>query len=59
MEKYWEMIPQDTLKSLTVKLVQDNLADSSSADVRESVLKVCMLDNCKRFFKIYGLAVNI
>ncbi|XP_060579913.1 condensin-2 complex subunit G2-like [Ruditapes philippinarum] len=55
MEKYWEMIPQDTLKSLTVKLVQDNLADSSSADVRESVLKglAILLDNplCHLFLK--------
>lgn len=40
MQSYWEMIPQQTLKFLTVKLLQDCLSDSSSADVRESVIKV-------------------
>ena len=40
MKDYWSVIPQDTLKDITIKLVQDLLGDTSSAEVRESVVKV-------------------
>lgn len=47
MQKYWEMIPLDTLKNLMFKLVQDRLCETSSAAVRESVIKglTILLDN--------------
>lgn len=55
MKKYWDVIPQDTLKNLTLKLVQNSLNDASSADVRESVIKglTILLDNklCHLFLK--------
>jgi len=40
MRDFWEVIPQDVLRALTLRLVQDLVNDSSSADVRESVIKV-------------------
>ncbi|XP_052253348.1 condensin-2 complex subunit G2-like isoform X39 [Dreissena polymorpha] len=55
MRDFWEMIPSDSLRSLTLKLIQDLLNDSSSADVRESVIKGLnlLLDNplCHPFLK--------
>ncbi|XP_052803388.1 condensin-2 complex subunit G2-like [Mya arenaria] len=55
MRDFWEVIPQETLKNLTVKLIHDMLNDASSSDVRESVIKglTVLLENplCHPFLK--------
>ena len=43
MTEFWEMIPADTVKNLVLTLIQDLLADASSSDVRQGVVKVSLL----------------
>jgi hypothetical protein len=40
MSLYWELMPTITIKNIVTKVIQDLAFDSSSADVRESVVKV-------------------
>ena len=51
------MIPADTVKNLVLTLIQDLLADASSSDVRQGVVKVSLLVNglthsCRMYFPI-------
>lgn len=40
MSLFWELMPSVTIKNIITKVIQDLAFDSSSADVRESVVKV-------------------
>lgn len=40
MSLFWELMPSVTIKNIVTKVIQDLAFDSSSADVRESVVKV-------------------
>lgn len=40
MSLFWELMPSVTIKNIITKVIQDLAFDSSSADVRESVIKV-------------------
>ncbi|GAB1606710.1 hypothetical protein Ahia01_000953600 [Argonauta hians] len=43
LSAYWQMIPKEVIKSYITTLIEDLAWDSSSAEVRESVLKGIML----------------
>lgn len=47
MSLFWELMPSVTIKNIVTKVIQDLAFDSSSADVRESVVKglITLVDN--------------